>query len=132
MIVDIGATPGNPIVVEHSGPADYIVENGAYKAIWENGDYFYIPNPAPNRQPRLLSDIPTGQIVVEGYPGTMTLDVTTSEISIVPVEKIDLGAYGLDNNLVNSNLGPLPYDAQKRCYSIQPSLYYCPPTVQTP
>ena len=131
MIVDINATPGNPIIVEHSGPADYVVENGAYKATWD-GDWNYVPNPEPARQPRLLSDMPTGQITIEGYPGTMTKDVTTAEISIVPVEKIDLGAYGLDNNVVNSNLGHLPYDAQKNCYSIQPSLYYCPPTVPTP
>ena len=124
VLVDINSTLGNPLVVEQDGPADYIVKNGAYQATWDAdaNDYFYERNLNPNREVRSLSDTPTIEIddqsrTVISYP---------SEISIIPVEPISLEAYGINPDNLSS--GSLRYET-KDCYTIQPSLLYCPPTV---
>jgi|GEM_PF-1026055 hypothetical protein len=124
VLVDINSTLGNPLVVEQDGPADYIVKNGSYKTTWDAdaNDYFYERNLNPHREVRSLSDIPTIEIddqsrTVTSYP---------SEISIIPVEPINLEAYGVDSD--NLTPGSLRYE-NKDCYTIQPSLLYCPPTV---
>ena len=138
VIVDINSTPGNPLVIEQDGPADYVVENGAYKAIWDstaqngNGDYFYVRNQMPNRQPRALSDVPTNPIIVTGNPaGDTIVTVSPAQLSIVPVEKIDLSTYGISPDVLRTNprqfLNP-DLQTSKPCFQIQESLYYCPPT----